>query len=645
MKMKSLRWSLLFVLLLYSFSSEGIEYHPDMSAGQLFKDAVRGHPRIYLSASVQDRIKDNIKRNPDVKKAAGIILDYADQLLDAGPVEYKKAGKRMLKPARETLERVKYFGLAYYLSDQDKYAQAAIGTMLDAAKIPSWNPKHFLDTAELSFALGLGYDWFYHQMTDEQRETVLDAIVSKGIKPSMGKKKSPSWATSESNWNQVCNGGLGIAALAIWEEKPKVSLNVLKRAFAGIPYAMKAYAPDGIYPEGPSYWAYGTKYAVQFLDALNSVMGSDFGLSAYPGFMDSARTINYLTGPGGKFFNYSDGYRSRYAQPVTYWFADRLEDPTVLFFESQLMQKALEKNPGDSLYPDLPMYLIWNRSEQKPEPPQKLCWKGDGVQPMATLRRSWDDSAVFAGMKGGGPFTSHAHIDIGSFVLDAQGVRWISDVPSQSYSIAEEAEKKAEAEGRDFEPPFYRERWSHNILLVDDQKQDTAAVSSIVGFSGDSRQPNVMFDLSPAYTQQLQQVKRGMYLYEEESLVVQDELKTMNRENTHIRWAALTYTDVTLIDDRTIRMDASDESVGTGSRKTMVMKLLSPEDARFEVLTVNDQKYIHSYDRMPENTKQIVINLDLPAQAETTISVYFKPGRDPARRDLPDIIAMEKWIK
>ena len=37
------------------------------------------------------------------------------------------------------------------------------------------------------------------------------------------------------------------------------------------------------------------------------------------------------------------------------------------------------------------------------------------------------------GFKGGSPGTNHAHMDVGSFVVDMQGVRWAVDLGGQGY--------------------------------------------------------------------------------------------------------------------------------------------------------------------------------------------------------------------
>ena len=56
----------------------------------------------------------------------------------------------------------------------------------------------------------------------------------------------------------------------------------------GLPHALDEYRPDGVYPEGSTYWGYGTAFSVVTNAMLESAFGTDFGLGDYPGFKDSA---------------------------------------------------------------------------------------------------------------------------------------------------------------------------------------------------------------------------------------------------------------------------------------------------------------------------------------------------------------------
>ena len=42
-----------------------------------------------------------------------------------------------------------------------EYAAKAKENLLEVCAFKDWNPSHFLDTAEMSHAVGVGYDWLY----------------------------------------------------------------------------------------------------------------------------------------------------------------------------------------------------------------------------------------------------------------------------------------------------------------------------------------------------------------------------------------------------------------------------------------------------------------------------------------------------
>jgi len=176
----------------------------------------------------------------------------------------------------------------------------------------------------MTAALAIGYDWLFNSLAADARNTIRDAIVDKGLETSM---KGGGWVMTTNNWNQVCHGGLTLGALALFEDEPELSKRVIARAIKYVPRAMDEYEPDGVYPEGPSYWLYGTTYNVLMIAALESVLGSDFGLASAEGFLKTPEFYLHATGPTGLFFNFADcGFRSGPA-PAMHWFAQRRNDP------------------------------------------------------------------------------------------------------------------------------------------------------------------------------------------------------------------------------------------------------------------------------------------------------------------------------
>ena len=72
------------------------------------------------------------------------------------------------------------------------------------------------------------------------------------------KRSNNWWIKSNNNWNQVCNGGMIAGSIAIAEINPELAAKTIKRSLDGLPHALDEYRPDGVYPEGSTYWGYGT---------------------------------------------------------------------------------------------------------------------------------------------------------------------------------------------------------------------------------------------------------------------------------------------------------------------------------------------------------------------------------------------------
>ena len=55
-------------------------------------------------------------------------------------------------------------------------------------EFPDWNPSHFLDTAEMSNAVGVGYDWLYDYLDEPTRKKVREALITLGLKPGINSR-------------------------------------------------------------------------------------------------------------------------------------------------------------------------------------------------------------------------------------------------------------------------------------------------------------------------------------------------------------------------------------------------------------------------------------------------------------------------
>ena len=208
--------------------------------------------------------------------------------------------------------------------------------MLALCAFESWNPSHFLDTGEMCMGLAIAYDWMYYDLQESTKQIVRKAIVEKGFKPSYLKENN-FFVDSSGNWNSVCNAGLVFGALAIMEDEKNESIAIIERALKSNLLPLKAYAPDGNYPEGPGYWNYGTSFQVMLIAGLESALGSDNGLSKSPGFMKTADYMLFSAGNSGSFFNYSDCGEKQVASATLFWFADKNKNTSLIYKELELI--------------------------------------------------------------------------------------------------------------------------------------------------------------------------------------------------------------------------------------------------------------------------------------------------------------------
>jgi hypothetical protein len=570
------------------------------------------HPRLFFTKAQEAPLKQKLASDPLLTLAYQEALAQAAAMLKTAPVEHRKIGRRLLDKSRTCLQRVIHLAFAYRMTGEVRYLERAKQELLAAAAFSDWNPSHFLDVAEMTAALAIGYDWLHDALDANTRATLRQAIMEKGLKPSLAVKGG--WVTGHNNWNQVCHGGLTLGALAVCEDERATAVAILTRAVNGLPQAMREYAPDGAYPEGPSYWSYGTTYNVLWLAACEAALGTDFGLAKLPGFMATADYYLHATGPTGLYFNYSDCGSGGGVTPAMYWFANRRNEPALLWNEQRLLAKMLAGRGQADKGPDrfYPLLLVWAGATLKAPPPATLHWVGHGTTPVAMHRSGWDEKAVYVAFKGGTPSASHAHMDIGTFVVDADGVRWAEDLGMQSYHSLESMGVNLWGSKQD------AERWrifrlgnlSHNTLVVNGQLQLIKGRAPITG----ATPAHSLVDLSSVYAGQLARAMRGVALQADRTVLVQDEIQAL-KEPATVRWAFVTQAEVTLS-----RNSALLQSQG----QKLALRVLSPAGATVKLYQTDPPP--GKFDARNEGTRMVGFEVRMPAASKQTLTVALVPG-------------------
>jgi hypothetical protein len=570
------------------------------------------HPRIMLLEREEDGIKKTIATDPIWKATHQFILDESNKLIGKSPVERVLIGRRLLDKSREALRRVFFLSYSWRMTSETKYLDRAEKELIAVASFTDWNPSHFLDVAEMTMAVSIGYDWLYKGLREESRKIIKEAIIEKGLKPSLDPKYN-SWLTASHNWNQVCNAGMTYGALAVFEDETELAEKIINRAIGSVKLPMEDYLPDGAYPEGYGYWGYGTSFNIMFLSAMEKAFGKEYGLTINQGFFRTAEYLENMTGPTGNPFNYSDASSGGGMEPAMFWFGNRLKDPSLLWSEKyQLTNRNLS---NDRL---LPAIMIWSAgiTMEKITFPSKNIWIGQGKNPVALMRTSWTDpDAIYVAMKGGSPSVNHGHMDVGSFIMEAKGERWAMDFGMQDYNSLETA-------GVDlWNMKQNSQRWevfrynnlAHNTLTVNNQLQAVDGYAQITSWSDNESMMNAVTDITSVYKGLLQKSVRGIAIVDNKYVTIKDEIQTLSPE-TLIRWNLLT--------SATVNITGNNTAVLTKNGKTLTLKVLEPASISMKTWSTVPP---HSYDAANPGTIMVGFETAIPANTKVTLTVLLLP--------------------
>lgn len=577
---------------------------------------IPGHPRIMWLKGEEQTIKRTISADATWEKVHQSILAECDALQTTPVLQREVVGRRLLGVSRECLRRVFFLSYAWRMTGNKKYLQRGEQELLAVSAFSDWNPSHFLDVAEMTMGAAIGYDWLFDGLQASTKNVVRDAILKKGITPSL-ENRNNGWLRASHNWNQVCNAGMLYGALAIYENEPVLAREIINRGIRSIVLPMEDYQPDGAYPEGYGYWGYGTSFNVLFISAVEKVFGTDFGLTNMPGFLKTAAYMEHMTGTTGSSFNYSDAGRGGGLQPAMFWFAARSKDPSLLWVErSRLMFEAPSKHVRDRL---LPAVMLWGNGVrvQDVKAPAQHFWTGGGQSPVALMRTSWTDSqAIYVGFKAGSPSVNHAHMDVGSFIFEAEGVRWGMDFGMQDYNSLESKGVKIWDKGQ------YAQRWqvfrynnyTHSTLTINDSLQRVKGRAPITGHSAAPDFMHAISDLSEVYEGQLVKARRGIAVINKEYVVVRDEVEAPGKATT-LRWSLLTPADVKITGGKTAELSKDG--------KKLTLKVETPLNVQMKTWTTTP---LNAYDAPNPGTTLTGFEVTLPPGYKGSFSVLLVPG-------------------
>ena len=143
------------------------------------------HPRLLVTPDDFARVKKLIRENDLARQWYDKLRQEALEILGDLPSRYQTKGREavILETSRTVLRRVYLLAFLQRLEGGNRYAQRLWQELDAAARFPDWHPDHFLDTAEMTHAFAIAYDWLYDTWSPEQRAVLARAIRDKGLQP------------------------------------------------------------------------------------------------------------------------------------------------------------------------------------------------------------------------------------------------------------------------------------------------------------------------------------------------------------------------------------------------------------------------------------------------------------------------------
>ncbi|KAJ7069624.1 chondroitin AC/alginate lyase [Mycena amicta] len=613
-------------------------------------------PRLIAPAYKWAALPELIANDPYMKYWNDTIFQNASQYRAAPPVVYFLDGDSgILDNARQIKQRIKAFAYVYRMTNDTAWVDrtweelqnaAGNGTTDFGPDDDRWNSVHFLDTAELSAAFGIAYDWLYDLWSDAQKSEIRSTLIKYGLQPGVTQvTTSAGWwfGNITGNWNCVCNSGLTMASLAILNDDTTGIATQLLKATVGNARENCAHAvtSDGSWLETANYWYFGTTGHAEMAASLVSATGSHYGLmDDNPNFFKTGEFHSYIFGPTS-LFNYGDHGPNKFSTTANamMYYADFYNQPQYALFQRDQADAAE------------PWSLFWYDPTIA-----GAFWDGkpldhvfdNGVDQWASMRSTWTDiNALYVAIKAGMNqyHQTHNDLDVGDFVLDALGTRWAGELGSGDYRSPNYFNSDAQNADR---WNYYRKMTEgQNTILINQGNQNVLAAPTIKFDTSNTTQgPTTVFeadsdstaffttDMTSAYFNATT-VKRGIRLLNgRKQVLLQDEV---NSDET-VMWRMHTNATVTIDSGGTSATLTIDD-------KTMKVQILNPPSGA--AFTTSEAKRFDS-DPTPlapdqENPGVTVLIISLPA-GSYTLQVLFNP-QWPGNVNYvtPPTVAIDQW--
>lgn len=411
------------------------------------------HPYLYFTDREKPEILKRIKNDPESHNMMARLLVEANRLLftpveKQAPVQQKNprywTDGKAIRYVAQNRNAVETLAFVYQMTGDLKYARKAF-EFADAlcdlhswvyrahefpiiySRVWPWNVadnqvvfNYDIRSADLACTLAEVYDWLYPVLNRRQRDRIRGALLEKAILPVRGNYDYYWWTTAyRCNWCGIGFSGLGVASVALLTEDPQL-VDVIAESYNRMGRMFDEVGVDGGWQEGRSYWAYGMRSCVLFMESLRRVSHGKYNLFQHPRIRKNtaAFALYGLTAPFGDGSGKVVGSTHLLNKLIT-----ETRNSEAAWYRRNMLAA------GNSLFD-----LIWPRSSVKPVEPRQKSKHFRSIDWVVMRSDFTDQEKVTVACKAGlNDDPHHGHLDCGQFVLTWRGQAFIRDLGAAKY--------------------------------------------------------------------------------------------------------------------------------------------------------------------------------------------------------------------
>lgn len=627
----------LFNIIFLCFSNfilaQQLNYHFTPVTATLIQDrlirsnVINIHPRLFFSTDDIHRIR-KLNEQGDTLIHIGYLQNQIEssKILKEPLLSYYLDEAKLRVPSiHKFAVQLPHLVMMYQLTGDTLFARRIVNQFKKLNDFPDWGAnRHFLDAGIGGFDFALAYDALYAFLTTEEKKMMRTAVLKYVLIPGKEQlQKKIWWSTANHNWNGICNGGIIMAALSMYEEDPNEMSEIIALAINALPKYIQSFDPDGQSDEGLMYWGYGLMYTTIAMESMQRVLGTSFGLDQFTGFKKTGWFPAFVSGPVSSL-NIGDDPIKNGKSRSFFWFAKNNNDTALAKMQYDLCKESNEMNWMDMIYYNPKMV----RSNLKNNIP--LENHIHGIELMS-LRSGWDNNASFISLHGGYNNANHGHLDAGSFDLQANGEIWaygnlgrdeytypgyFSKTTLPSYTDTNLIQSDA---GRWH---FYRLRAEGKNCLVFNPTvrpdQNEMGIATLLNKNIGINESSFKIDLTNCYTRDVSSYTRKILLNKSTTaMTVKDEF--VSKDTSTVWWGMHTKADITI-------WPKSNSALLQQNGKKMLVTIKSPSNAVFQVLDASylpGELFPFTKNSLNVGFKKLAIHL--PKVLFEKIEVIFQP--------------------